>query len=278
MLKHTILAALAGTMLCAAQPLLAQDDDGATTGELDREFEAMSAMFGDIFGSADPLTAEQETRVPMAQSVVLKLFPEGTYARMMNETMAPIMDGIMGNVAGAPAIMLIELTGLPPSKLNTVDEADLNAAVALLDPSAKERNARIGQMTMRLISDMVVEIEPSYRAGLARAYAVRFTAEELADLDAYFATPVGSKYAAESFLIYADPQVMSAMNEMMPAMMEALPSMMGEIMEIAETYPKARTYSELSADEQAKLASFLGASREELEASEPEAEDENALQ
>ncbi|MEL6738291.1 MAG: hypothetical protein AAFO28_05155, partial [Pseudomonadota bacterium] len=221
------------------------------------------------FGTADPLTPEQEARVPAAQSVVLKLFPEGTYAQMMNETLAPMMDGIMGNIVGTPAIALMELTGLPPSALSSVDEAKLTEAVSLLDPNAAERNAEIGRVTLEMVSGIVAKIEPSYRAGLTRAYAVRFTEAELVDLDAYFATPVGRKYAGESFLIFADPQVMASMNEMMPMMMETMPTMMGEIGALAEKYPKGRTFSELSAEEQDQLAALLDTTLEDLAASEP---------
>lgn len=260
----------AASALFGAAPAFADNHSESPHDAVERELGAMGDLFGDMFGTAEPLTAEQEARVPMAQSVVLKLFPEGTYARMMDETMAPMMDAMLGNVTGSPTIQLLELTGLAPSELSGIDEANLKAAVALLDPNAAARNAEMADMTRGLISDIVVQIEPSYRAGLARAYAMRFTEAELADLDAYFATQVGSKYAAESFLIFADPQVMSAMNEMMPAMMEAFPAMMGDIDEIAEKYPNGRTFSDLSSEEQDQLASLLGVSLDALAAREPE--------
>ncbi len=158
--------ALAGLSLYAsalgATPALAQDD-GADTGpdtdqQMQDEFDAVGALFGDMFGRAEPLTPEQEARIPAAQAVVLKLFPEGTYARMMDETMAPMMDAMLGNITGAPALQLMELTGLPPSVLAGVDEARLAAAVALLDPNAGARNAEIADMTMTFISQVVVKI------------------------------------------------------------------------------------------------------------------------
>ncbi|MEL6542848.1 MAG: DUF2059 domain-containing protein [Pseudomonadota bacterium] len=266
---------LSALALATAAPAFAQDGATEAEAEMKKEMDAVGALFGDMFGTADPLTADQEARVPAAQSVVLKLFPEGTYAKMMDETMAPMMDAMMGNLTGSPAILLMELTGMAPSELTSVDEANLTEAVALLDPNAAARNTEIADMTLALISDVVVKIEPSYRAGLARAYAVRFTGEELADLDAYFATPVGKKYAGESFLIFADPQVMSAMNEMMPAVMEAMPGMMGNIGEISEKYPKGRSFSDLSSEEQDKLAGLLGVSLEDLAAREPEKAEED---
>ncbi|MEO0871685.1 MAG: hypothetical protein AAFY19_06945 [Pseudomonadota bacterium] len=268
-MKRFLAAAASALSLTLAAPLSAQDETAPSDAEVQQELDALGGMFGDIFGTADPLTPEQEARVPAAQSVVLKLFPEGTYAKMMNETLAPMMDGIMGNIVGTPAIALMELTGLPPSALSNVDEAKLTEAVALLDPNAAERNAEIGRVTLEMVSGIVAKIEPSYRAGLTRAYAVRFTEAELVDLDAYFATPVGRKYAGESFLIFADPQVMASMNEMMPMMMETMPTMMGEIGALAEKYPKGRTFSQLSAEEQDQLAALLDTTLEDLAASEP---------
>ncbi|MEO0688778.1 MAG: DUF2059 domain-containing protein [Pseudomonadota bacterium] len=272
-MKRILTTSLSALALATSAPAFAAQDEAATTEdtELQKELDAVGDLFGDMFGTAEPLTVEQEARVPMAQQVVLKLFPEGTYSKMMEETMAPMMEGLLGSIAGSPAVTLLELTGLAPSQLNTVEEANLAEAVALLDPNASARNAEIGDTMMTLITDIVVQIEPSYRAGLARAYAVRFTEAELTDLNAYFGTPVGQKYAAESFLIFADPQVMSSMNEMMPAVMEAMPAMMGDIGGIAEKYPKGRTFSSLSADEQNQLAALLDTTLEDLAAAEPEA-------
>ncbi len=103
---------------------------------------------------------------------------------------------------------------------------------------------------------------------------MRFTRQELEELAAYFATPVGAKYASESFLIFADPQVMASMNEMMPAVMEAMPGMMNNVGAIAGKYPKARTFSALTPEEQDRLAALLGVTLEELSANEPELEEQ----
>lgn len=260
-------AGISALALIASSPVAAQET--TTAEEVSRELDAVSALFGDMFGNAEALTAEEEARVPAAQSVVLKLFPEGTYSKMMDETMAPMMDAMMGNLAGSPAILLNELTGMSPSALTSVDEGNLTQALTLLDPNAGARNAEMADMMTTLISNVVKSIEPSYRAGLARAYAVRFTAEELADLDAYFATTVGKKYASESFLIFADPQVMASMNETVPAVMQAMPQVMGNMEELSNKYPKGRTFSSLNPEEQDKLAALLGVTLEDLAASEP---------
>jgi hypothetical protein len=267
-MKRLLLAAVTGLSLSlATTSVSAQTTDSSEPSA--EQLEAIGNLLGDMFGSAEPLSPDEEARLGAAMQVVTKLFPEGTYAKMMEETMAPMLDGMMGGLGGSPAIALSGLTGLDPFTLSEVGDDKLVAALALLDPAASERNAALGEAMFGLISEVVIEIEPSYRTGLARAYAVRFTEAELTDLAAYFSTPVGEKYAAESFLIFADPQVMASMNEMMPAMMQRMPAMMEMMTTAGAEFPEGRSFSQLDAGERTQLAQLLGVSEDELAASEP---------
>jgi len=134
--------------------------------------------------------------------------------RVMDETMAPMMDAMLGNIGGVPSIALSGLTGLSPIELDELSDKNLEEALALFDPDSQERNAAINTAFLELITEVMIEVEPAYRAGLARAYATRFTQPELANISAFLETDIGSKFAGESYIIYTDPQVMSAMNEM----------------------------------------------------------------
>jgi hypothetical protein len=260
MIRNRIFAATSAlaVLALAPQPLAAQDAAPA----------APSPM-ANMFGKAEPLSAEQEARIPAAEQVVARIFPPGTYARMMNDTMKPMMDNIMGSFMDAPMSEIAKLSGLPADQLPQMGEGSLREVMAILDPAFEERTRLMSGVTMQLVSDMMVEIEPSYRAGLARAYASRFTEAELADMAAYFATPTGAKYAAESMLINTDPQVMSTMNEMMPTMMRLMPDMMAKAKEAEAQFPPPRSFSDLSPAEQARLAELLGTSVEELRKNEP---------
>ena len=261
----TALAALA----LAPQPLAAQEPAP--------EAEAVMGAMANIFGKAEPLTAEQQARIPAAEHVVARIFPPGTYARMMNDTMKPMMDNVMGSFMDVPMSEIAKLSGLPAEQLPAMGEGSLREVMAILDPAFEERTKLVSGMTMELVSEMMVEIEPSYRAGLARAYASRFTEAELADMAAYFSTPTGSRYAAESMLIYTGPQVMAAMNEMMPTMMRLMPDMMAKAKEVEAQLPPARTFSDLTPAEQARLAELLGTSVEALRENEPEARGTKSL-
>ncbi len=265
-MKRLILAAVSALALSSA-PAVAQTVDSAEpTAE---ELAAIGGLFGDMFGQADELTAEQQARLPIAMEVVTRLMPEGTYARMMEESMGPMMDSIMGGLGSTPAIALSAATGISPLDLAAIEEERLQKALALLDPDAAARNSEISSAFLTMITETMNEIEPAYRSGLARAYAVRFTEGELADLNAYFQTSIGSKYAGESFLIFADPQVMASMNETVPAIMERMPSMMEAASQAEEKYPAGRSFSQLDASERTRLANLLGVTVKELEESAP---------
>lgn len=257
-------ALLAGVVgLALAQPASAQDPAP--------DFSNLAASMGELF-KAEPLTAEQQARVPQAEKVVAQLFPPGTYRKMMDQMMGPMMDAMMSQVGQLPLADIARISGVEEAALAEIGDARLGEVAALLDPAFEERNRITGQVSLDMITRLMDRIEPSYRAGLARAFASRFSDSELGELQQFFATPVGSRYAAESMLIYADPQVMAAMNEMMPAMFEMMPGMIEEMQAKTAHLPPARNASELSDAELARLGELLGLSDRELKerAAEPQ--------
>lgn len=249
-------ALLAAAMALAfAQPVAAQEPAP--------DFSALAGAMGEMF-KADPLTAEQEARLPDAEKVVGQLFPAGTYRKMMDQMMGPMLEGIFGSMTQMPVAELARLGGADEGAVAGLGDAKLGEMMAILDPAYEERNRIMGQVSVDMVARLMDRIEPSYRAGLARALATRFTAGELGELYGFFSTPVGARYAGESMLIYADPQVMSAMNEIMPAMFEMMPGMMKEMQAKTAHLPPARTAADLSDSELTRLARLLGVPVSEL--------------
>ena len=253
MRRIALLAGIVG--LALAQPASAQDSAP--------DFSNLAASMGEVF-KAEPLTPEQQARVPQAERVVAQLFPPGTYRKMMDQMMGPVIDGIMSQVGQVPLADIARISGVDEAALAGMGEASLNEIAAILDPAFEERNRISGQVSLDMMTRLMERIEPSYRAGLARAFATRFSDSELAELQLFFGTPVGSRYAAESMLIYADPQVMAAMNELMPAMFEMMPGMIEEMQAKTAHLPPARNPSELSDEELTRLEQLLGLTEEEL--------------
>lgn len=65
-------------------------------------------------------------------------------------------------------------------------------------------------------------IEPNIRTALARVYARRYSLTELAELDAFFATPTGMRYASDSLTIMNDPEMTATMATVMEDAMAAI--------------------------------------------------------
>lgn len=284
MKRLSTLVLSAAMAVCAAPPALAQDTsepsqeriaEEAFPDEMEAAKEAFAkamseefAIFGEFF-KAEPLTEEQEAALPLAESMVDKIFPAGTFAIVMEESMQPMFDVIMMAAAPGDRVELSQLTGIEMDELDALDDAAAEEALAIFDPDNAERTEAMGEMVVGLIGDMLQAIEPAYRSGLSRAYATRFSRAEMEELLAFFDTPLGGKFAVQTTLVQYDPQVMGVMEDIGPAMSEVLPKMIVQIAELAEKYPDARKFGELSAAERDRAARLLGKSEQELEALQP---------
>lgn len=223
-----------------------------------QEAAMAAAMPGMI--PAEPLTAEQEARLPAAQVLADQVVPAGIYARVMDDTlgtiMGPVMDMMIGT--GMSATDLSGRLGLPEDQLTTLSDAERQEITGLLDPAFQERGRVAIDAMMAPLGDIVEAVEPQLRTGIARAYASRFDAAELAAIQTFFATPAGTRFAGELMLVFSDPQVMSASMEMMPQIMERMPQMMEAVSAAMAELPAQRGFADLGPAERARLAALVG--------------------
>ncbi len=260
--KHIALS-LSAASLAFAAPLAAQDTTSSepTVEELEQVMGALTGMF-----QAEPLTAEQEARLPAAEAIVATMMPEGFYAElmsdMMGDTFAPIMAMFSGETGAQ--MMLSTRLATDPAKVEALSAEERSELVALLDPGFEQRGEAMGGVFGEMMTEVATLIEPGFRQGMARAYAVRFTADQLADISAFYATPTGEIYAQQTMALFTDPQVMSASMEAMPAMMGQFADMETRVSEKMAELPAERSYEDLSADERARMAQLLGLSESEL--------------
>lgn len=239
----------------AGTPALAQD---AT------EADDIMATIAQAF-TADPLTAEEEARVPLATTLIAKMIPDGWYAEAMGASFSALLDPIM-EMAGSSAMSvgdLLESTGLSYEQLSQLSEADRDWATVIIDPAYGERNGLMMNHMLTGITAMMGEMEPALREGMSKAYARTFSAAQLQDIAAFYDTPTGAVFAEKSLLIATDPQVLSA--SMAPMMMERMPEIIASMEEATANLPAERGFEELSSEDRRNLASLLGVSVEELE-------------
>lgn len=262
-MRKLLSASLAAMALTMTSPVMAQDAAEDPAADMSREqVDEIAGMIAGMF-QTEPLTEEQQTRLPAAQQVVGKMMPEGFYGRMMGDMMDQIMRPMM-TMFSAPEFVLMSRLEIAEDDVGTLGEAQQAEIMAMLDPAHDRRaDAVVNVLTSRM-SGVFTAMESPMRDGLSRAYAVRFEPAQLADISAFFATPTGTVYAEESMALFADPQVMKAMMQAMPAMMSGLGDLDAAMIEAMAALPAQRGYDDLSAAERARLAELLDVQAESL--------------
>ena len=248
-------------------------DDGAWDGEDDYEdgneaegeMDAMAAaMIGAMLGSmfqADPLTPAAEARLPAASSVAASLVPEGVYGEMMGQMMdsflSPLLEMAEMDGGAMSADDLTAYTGLYGEDLADLSQEERAELTGIFDPVYETRSRAQFDMIVGAANSIFAILEPGVRDGLAKAYASRFEESELAQLQTFFATPVGAKFASQNLLINADPQVVSGMMQSIPVLLEELPMLIAGFEDAESGLPEPRRYDDLTPSEQRRAAAIL---------------------
>jgi hypothetical protein len=193
---------------------------------------AAPALAAPALAPAEEASSIDTATLALAEVTVDHIWPIGTYARMFNGTLDKMMDGIVASmfdmkledmVAGLPAVERNALAEKGFDKL-TMREVMLKA-----DPHFEER-MRITNKTMwGGMTPLLSRMEPEVRRGLSRAYARKFSAAQLADLNSFFKTPTGKVYAAESMMLFMDPEVTSLMAKVTPELMKEMPAIIKKV-------------------------------------------------
>ncbi|WP_120076354.1 DUF2059 domain-containing protein [Aurantiacibacter odishensis] len=253
MLRKTMIALSgAAALTLLSTPTLAQDEMGQD------EFAAIAAMF-----EVEPLTAEQEARLPLATQIVGRVLPEGAMMEVMGSMFERTLGPVMAMANEDTGAALTGALGYSADELAVSNETSAEI-LAIVDPAWRERNAAITNVTQAMMADMMTQMEPIVRDVMAELYAIYFTESELVDIDAFFSTPSGLRYARESYAMAGDPRIMSAMfsnPEIMFGMVNEMPAKMEQAL---ADVPAARGFDELSSAEQARVMALTGLSKAEL--------------
>jgi hypothetical protein len=159
-------------------------------------------------------------RQAAADRAVAALVPDGVYTRMMRDQFPAMMDA-----------MTAQMMGMSPSDFGQAgaDGKTMAEAMRETDPAFEERMKITTRVMSQEMGTVMGRMEPRVRAGLGRAFARKFTVQQLSDLNAFFATPSGKAFAGEYLALFADPEMMTEMTAMAPEMMKAMPEMMKKV-------------------------------------------------
>ncbi|MBA3862910.1 MAG: hypothetical protein C0517_03085 [Erythrobacter sp.] len=264
MIMRSLTAAAAGLALLLTSPALAAQDAAPTAPSDADQLAAMSDMFSAMF-TAEPLTAEQQARLPAAERLIAKVIPEGTMAEMMDKVYNGVMGPMMAAAPDGATTTLARQIGLPPYALDLGEDQAAELA-SLFDPAWAERQQREMAIIPAMMKDVMTLMEPGMRKAMAELYAIRFSDSDLAEIDAFFSTKTGAKYARESFLMASDPRIMAASMDAMPALMGMMGDMEARMAESVADLPAVRSFADLSPEERARVVEMTGYSVEDIDA------------
>ena len=251
-----IVNAMAAAALVCAVPAAAQEDpehseSALSPGELDEFAGMMAGLF-----QTEPLTEEQNARLPAAQAVVGEMMPDGFYGEMMAGMMDKMLRPML-TMFSQPEFVLGARLAVDAETIEALEEAEQAELTAMLDPAYQARgDAMVAVLTSRM-GGMFTAMEGPMREGLSKAYAVRFDDAQLADIAAFFATPTGGEYARESMALFADPQVMQASMQALPAMMSGFGDIESAMREAMAALPAERGYGDLTEAQRERMAELL---------------------
>jgi hypothetical protein len=267
-MKAIVRAVFPAVGLLLATPAAAQEQEPGAQA-------AMMAMLEDAFAT-EPLTPAQEARLPEATKAVALVVPVGFYARLMDRMMKRMLGPLFGHAAVMSTEALAARVGLDSGDLPELDEDTRKRLTVILDPAAEQRADAISEVLTGSMAQIYSQLEGPMREGLAKAYAARFDHSQLADINAFFATPTGAVYASESVAAFTDPQMMGAMMQSLPLVMQQVPQMIGAFEAALAGLPEPRDYTDLSAEDRRQLATAFNLSETDLRAGMARAEQTSA--
>jgi len=197
-------------------------------------FEAMFAFFDKLFpAQPDPDPA----RLALARTTVTAMWPDGAYGKIMTGFMGGVFDRVM-------QLKKSDLASLDPKATKTsasvaTSNLSLHDQAAAKDPYFDQRMAAMREVVGEELGRVSAIIDPRVRDGLARSMARRFDAQQLNDINVFFATPSGRALASQSMQLWVDPDMMRSLFSAMPEMMKLMPDIMQKVKAANDRFPKA---------------------------------------
>ncbi len=224
--------------------------------KMQKEMDAAIALVEKMFDTSS-LPPIEPARLTLAQQSMGALIPAGSLEKMIDNLYGKMFKTIMAELGGQSDLMLSIKTGVESDKIATLDEATKTKIADIFDPHRKEREDQITKVLKPLISEALTDLERPMRDGMAKAYARKFSAAQLADLNSFLATPTGRLYASEWMALQADPEVMVAVMKALPPMVTKFMDRGPQIEKDMKELPKEKQLSDFSDKELAALAKLM---------------------
>ncbi len=224
--------------------------------KMQKEMDEVIALVEKMFDTKS-LPPIDPARLAIAEQTTAALIPAGSIEKMLDNMYGRMFRTLMGEFSGQSDLMLSIKTGVESEQIAALDDATKAQIADLFDPHREEREEQITRVVLPLIREALADMEPPMRAGLAKAYARKFTGAELADVNAFLATPTGQLYASEWMALQADPEVMVAVVKAVPPLLTKFMDRAPEIEKDFKKLPKEKQLADFSDPELASLARLM---------------------
>lgn len=166
-------------------------------------------------------------RLAAARGAMTTMFPKGAYAAamtgFMNKTMDRVLDMSEADFAGMfPEEQKKDKKAKPPST------EPLRAKLAREEPNFDAKLAAVRAFAGTMLTKIGDVAEPKFRDGMARALARKFDTAQLAQINAFLATPTGAAYGQEMVGLWFEPDVMRGAFQLFPEMIRMMPELAGD--------------------------------------------------
>jgi hypothetical protein len=189
-----------------------------------------------------PAVAVDPVKLALGQQIAGSLWPDGTYSRMVQQMLGGQMMDAMLDMKLPDMVSEEAIKGAGKDGKAFADaKPSMRETMKAKDPHFEERM----RLTMKAMGDAMSELfapmEPKMRAGLAKAYARRFTEPQLNDIVSFFATSSGKTYARESMTLFMDKELMTEMMSAMPEIMKSMPKVLEKVKAATDHLPPVPT-------------------------------------
>lgn len=208
MIRATLLAAL----VAVSAPGFAQSPESPAAGQMTA---APSHSAEPV--SAAPLPAPDPARLAAAERVVDRVWPVGTFRRMMESTFAGTMPVVAGQEMATTA-WAADDDSKEARRARHEARTGRRIGGGTAEPEPEDAMASFNAVFLPAVE----RLEPPMRAAIARIYARRYDLTQLGELEAFFSTPTGAAYAADSLTLMSDPEMVAAMQAATMEMVGAL--------------------------------------------------------
>lgn len=196
------------------------------------DFKAMMGFMDKLF---PPQPDPDPARLALARTSVQAMWPDGAYGKIMTGFMGDMVDRVM-----QLRTYDLEALGVNGKKSSSALHAEqsLHDALAAKDPYFDQRIAAVRQVIEKEVEKVSAVIDPRMRDGMARAMARRFDAQQLADINAFFATPSGRALGAQYMQLWLDPETIRSIFGSFPEMIDLMPEMMEKLKAANDKFPQ----------------------------------------